>query len=84
MGSNSSSNLTVGKLLARVTALVTAKLTGRSTRDALDRLDALPRGRAALETAVVMGGLFASALLAASVGVIGLLVYFAVILLVFR
>jgi hypothetical protein len=84
MRSDSSSTLTLGKLLARVTALVTGKLTGRSTRDALERLDALPRARATLEIATVLGGLFASALLAASAGVIGLLVYFVVILLVFR
>jgi hypothetical protein len=84
MRSDSSSSLTLGKLLARVTALVTGKLTGRSTRDAMERLGALPRGRAMLEIALVIGGLFASALLAASFGVIGLLVYFAAVLLIFR
>lgn len=74
----------IANLLYRVTALVTARISGRDIRVTLRRLEALPRTRAALEVGAVTSGLFLLALLAASFGVWGLLAYFAAILILFR
>ncbi|MFK7869507.1 MAG: hypothetical protein AB8B58_09730 [Roseobacter sp.] len=74
----------LGKVLYRVTALVLSKVSGQDIRVELERLEQLPQRRANAEIAGLLALLFATALLAASFGVWGLLCYFALILIIFR
>jgi len=68
----------------KVTALVLSKLRRRDIREEYQRLESLSRGQALMTVAVVLGGLFVLALIAASAGWIGLAVYFAAVVLIFR
>ena len=68
----------------KVTALVLSRLRRSDIRDELARLEAAPKSRAWAEIALVVGALFALALLAAFFGWPGLAVYFIAILLIFR
>ncbi len=67
----------------RVTAYVTARILQRDLHDEVARMETQPRGKSYWEMAVLLGVLFALAVLAASFGWIGLALYFAAALLLF-
>lgn len=75
---------TVERLCFRVTALVTSRLLSRDLRASVTRLQGLPKRRSYAEAAVVLGGLLGLALIAASFGWPGLLIYFVMIVMLFR
>ncbi|MDW3224878.1 MAG: hypothetical protein R8G34_18675 [Paracoccaceae bacterium] len=68
----------------RITAHVLSRLLSRDIKSELDRLDKQPKSRSYCEAFAVFGSFFALALLAASFGVWGLFIYFAVVIAVFR
>ena len=84
MGTSQQFSTTLERTGYRVTALVLSRLQGGDIREALDRLEDLPKSQARLRIGAVFAGLLALALIAASFGWIGLGVYFAAILLIFR
>ncbi|MGR3512606.1 MAG: hypothetical protein ACU0GG_07555 [Paracoccaceae bacterium] len=75
---------TLARTGLKVTALVLAKLRRRDIRDEFRHLESLPRGQAWMTVGAVLVGLFVLALIAASAGWIGLAVYFAAVVLIFR
>lgn len=68
----------------KVTALVLSKLRGRDINAEYQRLSGLARGQAWLQVGAVLGALFVLACIAAVFGWVGLALYFAAILLIFR
>lgn len=76
--------LSLEKAMFRIAALVLSRLQGGNIRAELHRLGALPKSRSYVQVGGVLAVLFALALLAASFGVLGLLIYFAGAVLLFR
>ena len=68
----------------RVTAHLISRTSGRDIHSELVRLEEAPKARSYAEVGLVLGTLFGLALFAASFGWLGLALYFAVILLVYR
>lgn len=68
----------------KVAALVFSKLRRREIGAEYERLHSMSRKQARLQVGGVLLGLFLLALLAASMGWIGLAVYFAAVALIFR
>jgi hypothetical protein len=65
-----------------VTAHVVSRVAGRDIQTELDRLHKQSRAKSYAESAVVLATLFGLALAAASFGWVGLLLYFAVVVMV--
>jgi|GEM_PF-3712478 len=75
---------TIERASFRASAYVVSRLLSRDIETELDRLDRHPKFRSYLEVSLILAVLFGMALLGASFGPWGLLIYFAVILVVFR
>lgn len=67
----------------RVTAYVCARTLRRDLHTEVDRLEQQPRSKSYLETGATLTSLFGLSVFAASVGWVGLAVYFAAVLILF-
>lgn len=84
MKARSSLFASIERTTFQVCAHVRSRLLRRDINAELDRLKTLPKSRSYVEVACILGVLFALALVGASFGPWGLLMYFAVALLAFR